>query len=240
MRRLLLNDAIPDDASAHALDEEASHYATNVLRLRSSSRVEALAADGRLVEATLIWTDGVATLTDISTAAGVTSSIPITLVAALIKPARWEWMLEKAVELGATTIVPLQAERSIIRLPPERVPSRVARWQKICDGAVRQCGRAERVTVAPPMSIAEVLDAATNSAVWLLDETQTGAAWPPSPAGCGMHLFVGPEGGFTDAEREQLYDHGASSIGLGPALLRAETAAICALSGLLLSQEGRI
>lgn len=238
VRRLILDAEVPQGASEHRLGEAAAHYVTRVLRLAEGARVEALDLAGRHLRATLVWREGDAWLEGVETMAAPAARTPLVVIAALIKPNRWEWMLEKAAELGATDIVPLRAARSVIKLPAERVEGRVARWQKIVDGATRQCGRLDRVTVHPPASLSDAQRAWATLAWAHADEAANLDPWPAWPGESGRAFVIGPEGGFTEEERQALRAEGARPIGLGASLLRAETAAVCVLSALRLRDAG--
>ena len=233
-RRLVLAEDIPEGLSEIRLDDDAAHYVTRVLRLAEGARVEALGRCGRHVEGRLSWREGHPWIEGACTLTTPAPVAPLVVIAALIKPNRWEWMLEKAAELGATDIAPLNAARSVVKIPAERLEKRVARWQKIVDGATRQCGRPDRVLVHPPSALADALSAWSHLSVGHADEGAHLDAWPAWPASKGRAIVIGPEGGFTEEEREVLRAAGAHAIGLGTSLLRAETAVVCVLSALRL------
>jgi 16S rRNA (uracil1498-N3)-methyltransferase len=160
-------------------------------------------------------------------------SAAISLVAALIKFERFEWLIEKATELGVCQIIPLDAVRSE-RGRAEAARKRMARWQKIALEASQQSRRARLPEIGPPIRLAKALQIAANIRL-LLDETAS--AKPildclPQVRGASDHvmLLVGPEGGWTDEEREQAVAAGWISCSLGDSILRAETAAVSGLA----------
>ena len=179
-RRLVLAEDIPEGLSEIRLDDDAAHYVTRVLRLAEGARVEAITRCGRHVEGRLSWREGHPWIEGACTLTTPAPVAPLVVIAALIKPNRWEWMLEKAAELGATDIAPLNAARSVVKIPAERLEKRVARWQKIVDGATRQCGRPDRVLVHPPSALADALSAWFHLSVGHADE---GAHPTPGPPG---------------------------------------------------------
>jgi len=158
--------------------------------------------------------------------------ICVTLVAALIKFDRFEWMIEKATELGVERILPVEAARSEKGLL-DASRKRRERWARIA----REAGQQSRRLRAP-----EILDAARFDAAlaqpaggrYFLEEDTA----PPlsrslpaaPPAGGTVALLVGPEGGWTEPERTAAAQAGWSAVSLGPTILRAETAAIAALA----------
>lgn len=158
------------------------------------------------------------------------------LLFAPVKRARTDLIIEKATELGAARIVPVETARGIA----ERV--RLSRLEKIAREAAEQCGRLTLPVIEAPAALARVL------ADWPCDRPllfcDTAGKAPPLAAACRdlpvdrlPAVLVGPEGGFTEAERRLILDHAASrAVSLGPRTLRAETAAIAALA-ILLTRE---
>ena len=159
--------------------------------------------------------------------------VRLALLVALVKFDRFEWVVEKATELGVEIIIPVQAERSEKGLS-EGARKRLERWRRIAREASQQARRAELPEILAPVSIEEALRAPARHRYFL--EEQPGA--PPllvalpserSP-GDTVALVVGPEGGWTDGERAQAAKAGWTAVSLGPFTLRTETAATAALS----------
>jgi 16S rRNA (uracil1498-N3)-methyltransferase len=153
----------------------------------------------------------------------------IVLCAALIKLDHFEWMIEKATELGVAEIVPVEAIRSERGL--ERTArKRMERWRRIAVEASQQSRRAHLPQVHEPVSFEEALlwEAVHRYA---LDENPGGISLARAHrAGDTIALLIGPEGGWTEAERAAFVESGWTRVSLGPLLLRAETAAIAALA----------
>lgn len=158
--------------------------------------------------------------------------IRITLFLALIKFERLEWAIEKATELGAEAIVPVETARSEKGLERAAL-KRMERWRRIVRESSQQSRRARLPEIGAPVTLARALGA-TAGLRYFLDESHGPpllAALPEKrTAGDGVHLLVGPEGGWTDAERERAIETGWTRVWLGPAILRAETAAVAALA----------
>jgi len=153
----------------------------------------------------------------------------IVLYAALFKFDRFEWMIEKVTELGVAEIVPVETIRSERGL--ERAArKRVDRWRRIAVEASQQSRRAHLPEVHAPISFKEALSRPAE-ARYVLDEAPGGMplARAVSPS-AGAALLIGPEGGWTDEEREAFVASGWTRVSLGPLILRAETAAIAALA----------
>ncbi len=154
----------------------------------------------------------------------------ITLLAAIFKFDRMEWMLEKATELGVARIVPVVAGRTSPALAAAAV-RRVSRWRRLAGEAARQSRRMEPPEISDPCRFEQALALAPAGRRLILDED------PQTPAGrleSASVLLVGPEGGWTPAERRKAYESGFDAVSLGPLILRAETAAIVALGALML------
>ena len=159
--------------------------------------------------------------------------IAITLLPALFKFDRFEWLVEKATELGVAAIQPWEAVRSERGLA-QAATKRLARWQKIVIEASQQSRRLHVPRIEAPVRFITSLQTPANVRL-LLDEE---AAAPPVlsllPAtrqvSDQVALLLGPEGGWTDAERDQAIAAGWTPSSLGRSILRAETAGIAALA----------
>lgn len=155
------------------------------------------------------------------------------LLPALIKFDRFEWILEKATELGVERITPVYTLRSEKGLD-QAAAKRMDRWTKILAESGQQARRAVRPALALPVRLADAL-AAEASLRLFLDESRVAppilASLPAVRAGADIAaLLVGPEGGWDERERAQAISAGWSAVSLGPQILRAETAAIAALA----------
>lgn len=161
------------------------------------------------------------------------ASVQITLTAALIKFDRFEWLIEKATELGVAAIRPFEAIRSEHGLAQAAI-KRLARWERIALEASQQSRRTVLPRIGNPVRFAKALETDANVRL-LLDEGEN--ATPilgilPKERAPADHVacLLGPEGGWTDDERDQAIEAGWISCGLGRNVLRAETAGIAALA----------
>jgi 16S rRNA (uracil1498-N3)-methyltransferase len=154
------------------------------------------------------------------------------LLASLIRFERFEWMLEKATELGVARVVPLHAQRSEKGLE-QAAGKRMSRWNRIVREASEQSRRARLPEIGDPVDLAGALkfEAACR---YVLEEAAAPPILQSLPAhrepGHSVALLVGPEGGWTEREREQIAGAGWRPVSLGTQILRAETAAIAALA----------
>ena len=181
------------------------------------------------------------------------STLNLTLFACVTKGSRWDWTIEKATELGVTRIVPVISERTIVRIPKDERAAKRERWMRIAEDAARQsdakwlpeiCEAVDfedalalvrettcfigALTTPPSRPLAE----AVAEKVKILGE---GEQWkkkiPSFTSDLHLHLsvFIGPEGDFTPEELRALMEI-ATPTSFGPTILRAETAAIYAVS----------
>ena len=158
----------------------------------------------------------------------------LTLGQAVLKGERMDWVIQKATELGAAAVIPLVTARAIARPKHDRLNTQLARWQRIALEASQQAERWDIPLVHPFESVSKFWAAHTASSRLLLNERGAGqglqsAALPDGPEH-EVVLAVGPEGGWDADERRQALDSGFISVSLGCRILRAETAAIAAIS----------
>lgn len=162
----------------------------------------------------------------------------VTLLAALIKFDHFEWILEKATELGVSRIVPVEAERSERGLD-RAAGKRRERWLRIILESCQQCRRPQQPLLDEPLRLVNALKTESDARFFL--EENPGA--PPFLNVVGTaesaSLVVGPEGGWTDAERGQAATAGWTAVSLGRNVLRAETAAIAGLAVLACAWDAR-
>ena len=231
MRRRFFVDEVRN-GKAEIGGEEARHL-TRVLRVEAGQRYEI--SDNRNVYLAEIETarkENVVfrTLEKLPTSP---ASARFELYAALIKFDRFEWIVEKATEMGVTEIVPIEATRSERGLE-KAAAKRVERWRRIALEASQQSRRAHLPEIAEPVSLAEAM-AQTGTYRYVLDENP--GAMPLFQALPAVRtaqdtiaILTGPEGGWTDEERASFTTAGWTPVSMGPLILRAETAVIAALA----------
>lgn len=159
----------------------------------------------------------------------------ITLYQALLKADKFELVLQKAVELGVTEIVPFISERCVVKKPSE---SKVARWQKIIQEAAEQSERSILPSLHPVISFTEACQKTKQTSLLLWEEENNSGLKQvlqnqPFKTTSTINLFIGPEGGFPESEVEIAKKHGFVIASLGRRILRAETAALSAISSIL-------
>ena len=162
-------------------------------------------------------------------------TLPIVLGQALIKGDKMDWVIQKATELGVATIVPIHSTHSVIKPNPERLEHQRSRWERIARDAAQQSERWTIPTIADPINLAEICRQYASAALKsiLVERSRNPSlAIVPLPLN-SQHpivLLVGPEGGWAPDEQRLAQEQGFLPLTLGPRILRAETAAIAALS----------
>jgi 16S rRNA (uracil1498-N3)-methyltransferase len=157
------------------------------------------------------------------------SPLKLILGQGLLKSSKFEWLIQKATELGVTEIIPFTSLRVIPRLDDGQASSRQSRWEKIAAGAAKQCGRAKFPKIHPPLSFEEALAQTVEGAlkIFLWEKGNRGTLGDiltkPSPV---VYALVGPEGGFSEEEAARMREAGFLPVTLGPRILRAETAGL--------------
>ncbi len=160
---------------------------------------------------------------------------PVTLAVGMPANERMDALVEKATELGVAALQPLVCERSVLRLSGERAERRQAHWQAVAIAACEQSGRTRVPTVAPIRTLAEWLatqPVTPGAAACVLDPR---APVAPLQAERPVIFLSGPEGGLSEAEVRQAEAAGFRPLGLGPRILRADTAPLAVLAALALA-----
>jgi 16S rRNA (uracil1498-N3)-methyltransferase len=206
-----------------SLDENETHH-LRVRRARDHESVEVLdgaglRGTGLLIQAGKQW------LVEVRAAGREAPPPELTLAVAAGDRDRFSWMVEKAVELGVTGIVPLETARSA-GVATGLKGAHLRRLRRVTLESLKQCGAAWAPQVEEPVSLDEFLHRPLVGSGWLADRS---GAPPPSLMNHGpLTVVIGPEGGLTDAERAALIAAGYVGVVLGPHTLRFETAALAA------------
>jgi 16S rRNA (uracil1498-N3)-methyltransferase len=243
-RRFFVNEVRSGKAQ---LNGEDARHLTRVLRVETGQRYEI--SDNRqvyLAEIESAHKENVVFRT-LEKLPPSPASARFELYAALIKFDRFEWIVEKATELGVTEIVPIEAARSERGLE-KAAPKRLERWRRIALEASQQSRRAQLPEIAEPISLNDAM-ARTGSYRFALEENPGAIPlFQALPAVRAVQdtvaILTGPEGGWTDDERAAFTHAGWTPVSMGSLILRAETAVIAALAVVsqawLLSPAGKI
>jgi len=200
-----------------------------VLRLQPGQEVMALDGQGRAFRVELVEVGkqrAVGRIRERLAATGEPAG-ELILCPAISKGERFEWVLQKGVELGVTTFQPIITQRTLRRSPG---PGRWDRWRRIIREAAEQSGRGRLPSLLDPIPLPQALAQARGLALMPWVNAQTPARRALADAAWPVTLFIGPEGGFAAEEAALAADAGVQLITLGPRILRTETAAIVAVT----------
>jgi 16S rRNA (uracil1498-N3)-methyltransferase len=215
------------------LPDAVAHH-LHVVRQQSGDELVLFNGDGGQVRARLVEIGKRRASAEILAHDAIDVELPfrLTLAQGLPEGSKMDWIVEKAVELGAAAIQPLAAQRSVVRLSGERADKRLAHWQAVVVSASEQCGRNRLADVAPVQDVNRWLAAPGNGTRILLSPRADAslAQWTRTTPPQEVTLLVGPEGGFTDQEEEAALAAGALALSMGPRVLRTETAGLAALA----------
>ncbi len=216
-------------ASEILLDGETAHHLAGVLRLKPGHEFLAFDGTGQEALARILQTRPQvrAEILEIRRPQ-VESAVFVTLFLGLVKGERFDWAVEKSTELGVSSLVPMVTRRTEVRHPGEE---RRGRWQRLAVSAAAQSGRVCVPDIETPLDFSQALDRACGfEQAFLL---APGGASLSGPWAARVALLVGPEGGFSDEEVLEARRRGLLLAGLGPRILRVETAALAALARVL-------
>jgi 16S rRNA (uracil1498-N3)-methyltransferase len=216
-----------------------AHRIAKVLRLCEGDEIMLFDGGGEDVVARIAGIDasGV-TATVVERVAGPREPhVKVHLYQSVTKGERFEWLLEKATELGVSCVVPLVAARAVVKASVEG--NRMERWRRIVIEAAEQCGRGAVPAVEPPQPFAAALRGAPG--IVLLPYEEAGDAAPDIQAVLSasidelfalgkVSVLIGPEGGYEPAEVDAAREAGAQVVTLGERVLRSETAGLVALT----------
>ena len=217
---------------------EARHM-TAVLRLRAGDRVVLFDGVGGEARATVEETRKRSVVVRIESPHRVPApGPPITLATAVPKGERFRWLVEKATEIGVDRLIPLETARSAVE-PGE---NKLDKLRQVVIAACKQCGRSHLMTVEPSKTWPELIADEFDKAEVFVADPRGAAAATIGRAGSGrpVLLIVGPEGGLTSDEVAAARAAGAISLGLGPNLLRIETAGIAIATWAALSRSANV
>lgn len=223
------------------LPQEVAHQLRHVLRLQAGAQIVVLDNRGweYVVEVTrLEKRAGQGVVTAVSPNENE-PSLQLTLFMSLLKRDNFEWVLQKGTELGVGCFVPVVTSRTVVTAVS---PNKFTRWQRIVQEAAEQCRRGRMPTIAPVTRWDDALAlAAQSDGRFIPWEQAKGAAiaenMPPHAASAAV--FIGPEGGFTEDEIAQAQAAGVEPVTLGTRILRAETAALTAVT-LVMAAAGEL
>ncbi|MCP4107157.1 MAG: 16S rRNA (uracil(1498)-N(3))-methyltransferase [Desulfobacteraceae bacterium] len=235
MRRFFTDCSNIADTPQFITGSDAKHI-KNVLRLRPGDEIVLADGTGFEHEARIeaLFPDKIELSVIRSSLAETESSVQIIVAQALLKDKKMDGLVRQLTELGITRWIPFIADRSVPKPKKDRINARVERWKKIAREAVKQCRRARIPEVDFPVSFEHALDIAKTCdlkiAFWENESESFNMTFSSlyNKQYNKIFVMIGPEGGFTSEETESCRTCGFVTAGLGPRILRAETATIAA------------
>lgn len=218
-----------------SLPEEVANHLVRVMRLREGDGCVLFNGDGHDYSATLVESGKREARVQVVAARPVDneSPLPVTLLQGIARGEKMDLILQKATELGVQAIVPVNAERTEVKLDAARAEKRLAHWRSVVVSACGQSGRARVPSVAPPQGVQEAARAMPGAALKLtLDPQGEHRLSTLESAPGGVVIAIGPEGGWSPRDRQALAGAGFQGLQLGPRILRTETAGLAAIAAL--------
>lgn len=231
--RLYLPIPLSNDIEVE-LDDRARQYVLQVLRLKSGTPLVIFNGDGAEYAAIL----GVTEKRRATVFLGDNrypereSPLNIHLGLAISKGERMDYAIQKSVELGVTEITPLFSQHCVVKLDEKRIKNRLRHWQAVIISASEQCGRNRLADLHTPIDFSHWIKLECRGENLILAPQAQHVLSQLQSAPQQLRLAIGPEGGFSDMEIEMAITDGFTAIGLGPRILRTETAVVAGLSAL--------
>jgi 16S rRNA (uracil1498-N3)-methyltransferase len=217
------------------LDPVASAHLTRVLRLGADAPVVVFNGDGRDYHGRIARAkkDEVEVALEHVQDAVEESPLHVTLGQCIARGEKMDWIVQKATELGVAAIVPIESERTEVRLDPERAARRRLHWRGVAIAACEQCGRARLPDVAEPIELAPwLVSPRAPDELALVFDPDGQERLRAMPQATRVRVLIGPEGGLSERELKLAADAGFRTVRLGARVLRTDTAGAAALAAL--------
>ena len=215
------------------VEGETSHYLKTVLRLRKGWKLLLFDGQGQECPATIVSFGRDCTTLKLGPPTFVNRESPlkVRLAIGVSRGERMDLAIQKAVELGVHQITPVLTEFCVVRLDDEKKAVRLSHWERVIRSAMEQCGRNQQPFLEPPVSLDDWLTSRDPfGQEFILDPETTRSLNPEMPSPRKVTLLVGPEGGFSDQERDRAITSGLQPLRMGPRILRTETAVIAGIT----------
>jgi 16S rRNA (uracil1498-N3)-methyltransferase len=225
------------------IDEEDRHHIVKVMRMQLGDQIICVDQDGKQAVCALAEITDTSVVADVVQWKEIASELPIsiTIASGLPKGDKLEWIIQKGTELGAHQFLPFSAARSVVKWDEKKATKKIDRWQKIAKEAAEQSHRAFLPEVFNSISFKELLTKSKDFNYKLVafeEESRNGetavfaSTLRKMNKGDSLLLVFGPEGGLTDEEVQQLKNNDFAVCGLGPRILRTETAPLYTLAAI--------
>lgn len=225
------------EGSRISIGEPLAHHLRDVLRVRPGETLEVVDEHRRRYRVAVGNVSAGTLVAEVVSVAepGPEVGLSLSVAQAVLKGSRMDWMIQKATELGVSTILPVITGRTVVRASDDRRERQRERWQRIALEASQQCGRLEAPAIESPVEYGRWLESVPEAELKLIlweREFQSGLKECVRENGAvrSVLLAVGPEGGFAPEEVTLAEGKGFRPVSLGGRILRAETASLAAVS----------
>ncbi|MCI8292721.1 MAG: 16S rRNA (uracil(1498)-N(3))-methyltransferase [Hespellia sp.] len=237
------NEQVEED-QIHINGADVNHIC-NVLRMQTGDELEISDGTGREYVCQIREIAGEEVILTILQRRTAVSELPsrVCLIQGLPKGDKMDLIVQKAVELGVSEIIPVEMKRTVVKLDVKKAEKKKIRWNRIAEGAAKQSKRGIIPKVEEVLSFAKALERVKEMEVLLIpyecaeDMKQTRRVMEAIRPGDSIAIWIGPEGGFEEEEIRQMKEHGGVPITLGHRILRTETAGLAMLSILMYHLE---
>ncbi|PLS01201.1 16S rRNA (uracil(1498)-N(3))-methyltransferase [Neobacillus cucumis] len=241
MQRYFVQQQVKDDH--FFIDEEDRHHIVKVMRMQIGDQIICVDPDGKQAVCSLSEITNSSVVADVVQWIDESPELPIsiTIASGLPKGDKLEWIIQKGTELGAHQFLPFSAARSVVKWDQKKAAKKIERWEKIAKEAAEQSHRTVLPNIIHPMTFKDLLKKSKDFDYKLAayeEESRQGESSVLSSTlksmkkGETLLLVFGPEGGLAEEEVQQLKENGFELCGLGPRILRTETAPLYSLAAI--------
>ncbi|WP_338971260.1 RsmE family RNA methyltransferase [Spiroplasma endosymbiont of Panorpa germanica] len=217
------------------------HHFKNVVKIKTSEQIMIVHDKVEYLVEVLGLTDNLVDTKIISKKQEAKqSNVRVTLVLGLIREQKWDFVLQKATELGVDEIIPVMFKRSVVKIDAKKIDNKIERWKRICEDAAEQSHQISTPKIRPIIDKIENLKNFVNSKIKLVAyESEKDESFKKylSKDLKEITLVVGPEGGFEEKEINWFKENDYNIVTLGKRILRAETAPLMFLSNIIFEYE---
>lgn len=240
MQRYFINEEHAEGNQVVIIGEDA-HHISRVMRMKEGETFIAVLPNGNSSVCSIIGIEEDEIIASSGEWKQEQKELPIQVAigSGLPKGDKLEWIIQKGTELGADEFVPFNAARSIVKWDQKKSDKKVQRWEKIAKEAAEQSHRTKIPTITKALDLKQFIQKSQDYSYKVIAYEEEAKSGQPSKFASILHLIApgdsllvvfGPEGGLTEQEVTELEKHGFISVGLGPRILRTETAPLYVLS----------
>ncbi|EFV89132.1 MULTISPECIES: 16S rRNA (uracil(1498)-N(3))-methyltransferase [Staphylococcus] len=247
MQRYFMNQSADENQCFFIENKEDYHHIVNVMRYKEGQNIIVTFSDENVFRCKIISINDQSIEIKLEEKQQINTELPqnITICSGLIKADKYEWMIQKATEMGANEFIAVAMERSVVKLNDSKVEKKLSRWQKIIKEAAEQSYRLTIPNIKFKSNLKEIYGMINQYDYVLIAYEEQAKHGELSQFKQTIKQFktqdrvliiFGPEGGLSDSEIA-LFDDVSTIVGLGPRILRAETAPLYALSAVSYEKE---